>query len=86
MHIADRQVPHAGGARDDADRYDSGGAAVGLSSRFAHLQLARHEPAVVRRQPGMIRRGVDQLFIRDRPAIEGIGRYADDIHSQAEEN
>ena len=64
MHVADRQVPHARGARDDAHRYDSGGAAVGFSYRLAHVQLARHEPAVVRRQPRMVGRGVDRLVRR----------------------
>ena len=35
--------------------------------------------------PEAVGRRVNQLFMRGRSPLEGIGRYADDIRSQAEE-
>jgi hypothetical protein len=61
MHIGDGQIPHVGGARYTAHRYDHRGAAIRPPHRLTHVEEAGDQPAVIGAEPGMVGGGVDDF-------------------------
>ena len=66
MHGADRQIPHRRRATHRRQRYHHRHAAIHPLHRLTQEELARHDPAAIRAQPGMVGRGVDRLIARQR--------------------
>src|SRR5690242_6361834 len=63
MDVRDGQIPHICRTWHTAHAHDRRHAAIRLPHRFAHVEEARDEPAVVSREPGMVGGRMDDFGV-----------------------